>query len=297
MQKQVQRKVYFFRVADHNDFGPLLERCVQYIGDLPFNDQGRYLATASEDIVLALYVTSSVYPIKLQFGRIRRADLPLVESAGAISPLDIASGAGILDWSHIVIFKDGVVAAEFNKDAPRIARLGEYLSFKSRDILPSSPRFYPLFQKAVLEELETFENISVLEIEALTTDAEAIAEADFNLGSAFAACRRAGKVKKTRLILKAVRERDGDLRGLARRLFVNPLSREALTVLKATGQTPDGRKPLDMLQEYLVSVEEFIKLDDRSKAVSTSHAFAVIEQAYRKSQARLAGAAIANEPW
>ena len=297
MEQQVQRKVYFFRLADHAEFAPLMEDCVRYIGGLPFDDQGRYLTTVSEDIVLALFVTSPSYPIKIQFGRIKRSDLPLVENEGEISPLEIARGAGILDWSHMILFPDGVIAAEFNRDAPRIARLGEYLSFKSRGLLPSAPRFYPLFQRSVLEELENFQNVTALEVEALTTDSDAIAEADRNLGDAFAACRKAGKVKKTRLVLKAVRETDNDLRGLARRLFTNASSREALTVLKATGRTPFGRKPLDMLEEYLISSEDFVRLDDRSRAIATNHAFIVLERAYEKNRARLASAATANEPW
>lgn len=274
-----------------------MEDCIRYIGGLPFDDQGRYLTTVSEDIVIALFVTSSSYPIKIQFGRIKRSDLPLVENEGEISPLEIAQGAGILDWSHIIIFPDGIVAAEFNRDAPRLARLGEYLSFKSRGLLPSAPRFYPLFQRAVLEELENFQNVTALEIEAYTSDSDAIAEADRNLGDAFAACRKAGKIKKTKLILKAVRETDNDLRGLARRIFMNASSREALTVLKVTGKTAFGRKPLDMLEEYLISTEDFMRLDDRSRAIATGHAFVVIERAYKNNLARLGSAAVANEPW
>lgn len=297
MEQQVQRKVYFFRVAHHAEFGGLLEDCVRYIEGLPFDDQGRYLTTTSDDTVLALFVTSQSYPLKLQFARIRRSDLPLVEDAGTISPLEISRSAGIIDWSHIVIFQDGTVAAEFNRDAPRLARLGEYLSFKSRGMLPSAPRFYPLFQRAVLEELENFQTVTMLEIEALTSDADAIGEADRNLGAAFEACRKAGKIKKTKIILKSVRESDNDLRGLARRLFLNASSRESLTVLKATGKSISGRKPLDMLEEYLISTEEFMRLDVRSRAIASDHAFAAIERAYLKNRHRLSDAAIANEQW
>lgn len=297
MDQHIQRKVYFFRVAHHSEFAPLLEDCVRYIDGLPFDDQGRYLTTATDETVLALFVTSADYPIKIQFGRIRRKDLPLVEDGGIISPLEIAQSAGIIDWSHIVIFADGTVAGEFNRDAPHIARLGEYLSFKTRGLLPSAPRFYPLFQRSVLEELESFKAVTILEVEALTTDSDAISEADSNLGAAFAACRRAGNVKRTKLILKAVRDNENDLKGLARQLFLNANSRESLSVLKATGQTGIGRKPIDLLEEYLVSAEDFVRLDKRSRALSTAHAFAVIERAYLKNLARLADAAMANEPW
>ena len=146
MQQELRRKVYFFRLAEYAEFQPKLEEAVAYIDGLPFNDQGRYLVTASDDVVLALFVTSASYPIKIQFGKIRRSALPMVEDGGEVSPLKIAQSAGILDWSHMVIFEDGTVAAEFNRDAPRIARLGEYLAFKSRGLLPSAPRFHPLYQ-------------------------------------------------------------------------------------------------------------------------------------------------------
>lgn len=297
MQIEVARKVYFFRLADYAEFHPLLEDSIRYIDNLPFDDQGRYLATGNDDTVLALFVSSAKYPIKLQFGRIRRADLPMVEDAGKITPLRIAQNAGIIDWSHIVIFEDGTVAAEFNKDAPRIARLGEYLSFKTRGLLPSAPRFYPLFQRSVIEELENFECVTLLEIEALTTDAEAISEADPNLGAAFAACRKAGQVKKTTIVLKAVREPDTNLRNLARKLFMNANSREALTTLKATGKTLEGRKPFDMLEEYLISTEEFIRVDKRTRALSPDNAFATLERAYLKKRDRITDAAKANGLW
>ena len=297
MDQRVPRKVFFFRLADYAEYHPLLEECFRRIDTLPFTEDGRYLPTVSEDTVLAVFVTSFTYPIKIQFGRIRRSDLPLVENAGDISPLQIEQSAGIIDWSHIMIFDDGTVAAEFNRDAPRLARLGEYISFKSGSNLPGSPKFLPLFQRAILEELESFEAVTVLEIEAMTTDAEAIAEADKSLGAAFKACRAAGKVKKSKIILKAVRERDNDLRGLARRLITNAFSREALTSLKATGTTPDGRKPLDMLEEYLVSTEEFMRLDKRSRALSSEHAFRVLQRAYNNNKTRLAAAVSANAPW
>jgi hypothetical protein len=78
--------------------------------------------------------------------------------------------------------------------------------------------------------------------------------------------------------------------------MLNAGSREALTALKARGRTPEGRKPLDMLEEYLVSTEEFMKLD-RSRAISTDHAFSTIERAYEKNKSRLTLAATANAPW
>lgn len=297
MQQEVRRKVYFFRLAEHAEFQPKLEEAVAYIEDLPFNDQGRYLVTASDDVVLALFVTSATYPIKIQFGKIRRSALPMVEDGGDVSPLKIAQSAGILDWSHMVIFEDGTVAAEFNRDAPRIARLGEYLAFKSRGILPNAPRFHPLYQRDIIEELENFEAVTILEVEAPITEADLIAETDKNLGSALKACGRAGGMRRARIILKAEQRLDNKLKGLARKLVRHGNSREALTFLKATGKTVDGSRPLNLLEEYLISTEEFLRVDKRTRALASDHAFATLARAYENKRSRISSAATANAPW
>ena len=297
MRQELQRKVYFFRLAEYTEFHGKLEEAVAAIDMLPFNDQGRYLTTTTDDVLLALFVTTKKYPIKLQFGRIRRSALPMVEDAGEVSPLKISQSAGIIDWSHIVIFDDGTVAAEFNRDAPRLARLGEYMSFKSQGVLPAPPKFYPLFQRAILEELENFQGLTILEVEASALDADLIAEADKSLSNGFKACQRAGDVKAARLVLKAEGRLDNKLRELARRLITSSKAREALSVLQVTGKAAGGRRTLNMLEEYLVSVEDFIRIDQRTRALHPDSAFATLERAYFNKRSLLAVAATANSPW
>ena len=222
---------------------------------------------------------------------------PMVEDGGEISPLKIAQSAGIIDWSHMVIFADGTVAAEFNRDAPRIARLGEYLAFKSRGILPSAPRFYPLYQRNILEELENFEAVTILEIEASVSDADVISETDRHLGNALKACGKAGGMRRARLVLKSEQRLDNRLKSLARKLVKTGASREALSTLKATGKAIDGSRPLNLLEEYLISTEEFIRIDKRSRALAPDQAFSTLERAYDNKRSRISSAASANSPW
>lgn len=294
---KVSRKVFFFRLADHAEFIGKLEKAIAAIDKLPFNDQGRYQATAGDDTVLALFVTSPSFPIKVQFARIRRDNLPLVEREGDITHLPLADNAGLIDWSHIVIFEDGIVAAEFNQDAPRIRRLGQYLMFKSGGELPSSPRFMPLFQRNVIDALENFQSVTVLEIEGLTTDSELISEGDPNVGAAFAACRKAGDVKKASIVMKSLRSKESSLKSLARKLFHNSASRESLTKLKVYGKSGDQRRPLDMLEEYLITTETFVRTDSRFKAIDPDDAFRVLQRAYVDHKSKFSSAATANEPW
>lgn len=297
MAKTLQRKVFFFELAEKKEFLPLMADCLRTIGQLPFNDQGRYLPTKDEDNVLVLYVSSDDFPLRMQFGRVRRSGLPVVENAGQVSPLKLARSAGLLDWAHLILFEDGILAAEFNADAPRISRLGEYLYFKSRSVLPNSPRFKPLFERTILEELSSFESVYSLEIEAPTLEADAIGEADADLGKAFFACRKAGQVKKAKIILKSSVSVKDDLNPLARRLFSNPRSREALSKLRITGRTANGRRPLDLLENYLISTEDFVRIDERSRAVDPDDAFAVLNRAYLEKRSKFASAATTDDPW
>lgn len=295
--KSVQRKVYFFRLADQEEFLPVIEEAFRRIDDLPFNEQGRYLPTSDDQTSLVVFVEQFSFPIKFQFGRIRRADLPLVEDGGKISPLKIAQSAGLLDWSHIIIFEDGIVTAEFNRDAPRLSRLGEYLLMKTMGALSNSPRFRPLFQRKVLEELASFDYLTALEVEAPLLDAKAIAEADKDLGAAFRAARRAGQTKNARLIFKSAYQPKNKLQRLAQKLMTTPASREALSTLKVRGKTKSETKPLDLLENYLISTEQFVKLDNRTRAINPTDAFRVLEGAYLENRGRFNDAAVADDLW
>ncbi len=284
---QVARKVYFFRIAHFGELVPKLEGAIEHIAKLPFNDQGRYLPTSTDDTVHSVFVDSEAFPIRLQLARIRRSDLPLIEEAGQISALELSQKAGIMDWCHVIIYSDGYAVAEFNRDAPRIAALGEYLLFKSAGRITGVVRFLPLFQKSILKELEEFKAISILEIEALTTEADAIAKGDRHIGAAFAACSEIGQVRKTEIVLKTAYQPNLDLKEVAKRLLSNPFSRESLTKLRAHGRKGDGRKELDLLQQYKIQTEDFVRLNPRSKAVDSAHAFSVLERVYGDARSTL----------
>jgi hypothetical protein len=291
----VNRKVYFFRISTHDDHLSKIEAAISHIVDLPFNEQGRYQAQNDGVNFLVLFAESTTFPIKLQFGKIRRDNLPVVEQAGNITPLKIPASAGLLDWSHIAIYPDGYVVAEFHNDAPRIRRLGQYLYFKSNGALGQSIKFLPLYQRNVLDELDKFESISILELEASSDDVDALAEADVNIGSAFKACRAAGASKRSQLVLSSGKRSGSKLKSLAKSLFRNPISRESLSKLKIVGGKGINRKPLDMLEEYLIVTEAFVLQNSRSKSIDTAHAYEVLDKAYHENKHRFVEAATAHE--
>lgn len=291
----VNRKVYFFRISEKEKYVPQLEKAIEKIDALPFDTQGRYLPVQGEDTVLALFVTQAKFPIKIQFARIRRDNLPLIENKGSVSGLKIEKDAGIMDWGHIMMFSDGIVAAEFNQDAPRIRRLGQYIMFKSSGIIKESPKFLPLFQRNVIGELEKFDYVTLLELEAKTTDADLIAAGNKSIGDAFRACKEAGTVNRASIILKTQRYKHNNFAEIAKSLFKSAKSRESLLKLKITGNSNGVRKPLDLLDEYLISTEKFLKIDSRYRSIDSDDAFSVIESAYEEKKDIFSDAAVGND--
>lgn len=73
------RRVYFFRVEHFSDVRGGLPDAFRRIGELEFNDGGRYKLDPSTSIRLSAYPDTASYPLKVRFGRIRRDALTQIE--------------------------------------------------------------------------------------------------------------------------------------------------------------------------------------------------------------------------
>ena len=78
---------------------------------------------------------------------------------------------------------------------------------------------------------------------------------------------------------------------------MNPASRESLSKLKVHGRSGDQRRPLDMLEEYLITTEAFLRVDPRFRSISPDDAFRVLEKAYVENKPKFLNAATANDSW
>ena len=298
----VSRKVYFFRLEHFHEFKDAIPLCLEEISQLPFHMQGRYQQDSSENVLLSVYPDRVEYPLRLRFGRTRRDMLPEVERAGTLSTLALEEDAGLIDVCHIMIFPDGHVASEFNKDGPRIRKLGDYLYLKGRNIA-RSPRFLPLFERDIVSVLEDIDQIRVLEIDVPPDTATLIRQADANLADAIAASERAGSTEKVSLELVANSSAGNKLRDLSRalaRIIMNhPRERERFNTLKASGYSRGSRirRFVDILEEQLVSGELFMRSAPKSRSLNSDNAYDVLEQAYKLKRDKLSSAATSNDLW
>ena len=114
---------------------PLIRRpALDAIDSLPFTNDahGRYEFDADGN-ALSIRRHNTAPNVTLQFGRVRRNGLPMLEQAGNISDLVLDADAGLLEAIHVVFFPNNIVGAEYNHFGPRVSRLGSYLHEKSSE--------------------------------------------------------------------------------------------------------------------------------------------------------------------
>lgn len=293
------RKIYFYRIAHWSDIKPYLSRDLQRIENLPWENDGRYLADG-EGSRLALWPERFEFPIRLKFGKTRMGNLPLKELSGRLEQLDLAAEQGLVELCHVVIYDDGHAAAEFNFSGPRIRRLSDYL-FAKRNELKEQVIFRNLFQRDVISLVEKMSAITWLEIAGQPSAAALLSEADRRLGGALDSLGQVGADKLVRLNLGTDRGHNSRLQKLSVLLaqLVHRNRGEAnehLKTLKVRGVNSRGAvDAVDLLEQHLVSYKPIERLNPESRALSSDSAYRQIDAAYEELRDILIEAAVGQE--
>lgn len=294
----ITRKVYFFRVAHFDQVRDGLPAACSRISDLDFDDNGRYRTDGASSYRYSLYPDTLTYPIRLRFGKIRRDGLPQIEQVGKLETLALDEDAGLVDISHIVIFEDGFVAAEWNSDGPKLSQMTPYFLEKGR--LNDPPAFLPLLERDIVESLAKLNSVRVLEVEVPPDTAELAKEADKSLYDAIKAMEALGASKRVGLKLTS-ESGSSKLLNLARKLAAmikeRPHQRDQFKSIMVSGRDEEARatRYIDILESKMVTAEEFIRSGNRSRGVDTESAYQVLEQAYSQNINRLRLSAVSTE--
>ncbi|WP_443970092.1 hypothetical protein [Sphingobium sp. CR28] len=297
----ITRRIHFFRVSHAPEFLPLLPASLAAIQKLPWEEQGRYQPDATDNSLLSVMPHSFDYPLRLEFGRTRRDNLPEIERKGIKTTLSIAEDAGLIDVCHIVIFADGFVAAEFNRDAPRIRKLGDYLMFKGRN-LSNVPRFQRLFERDLADVIRNMNNVRYLEIEIPPDNISLVRQAERSLADAFEAQQKVNKSRTLGLYFNARDPADDRLKsiGLALVQAMRGVdSQDAYEKLQIRGTDPHTRKPrtLNLLEDFLIAEVNFTRSSKKARSIDSAAAFAAIEDAYIQRREALEKSLRAVLPW
>jgi hypothetical protein len=161
-QKGTSRKIFFYRAAvrDKKDnvipFDPVaLMKCIQA---LPKTTDGRSLHLSEKTRLTA--VPYSVDPPRLRFGKAQLADYPYEETKELEwKDLQLGSGSGTADLTHVAFYPNGIVGQVFNYRAPHISRLSGFLELRCKSIIPSRIDFLPLVRRDALKRILGMEKI------------------------------------------------------------------------------------------------------------------------------------------
>lgn len=297
----VTRRVHFFRIAHAAEVLDLLPISLKTIDALPWEGQGRYQPDATDNALLSVLPHSFDYPLRLEFGRTRRDNLPAIERKGIKQTLSIAEDAGLIDVSHLVIFDNGFVAAEYNRDAPTIGKLGEYLTFKGKN-LPSTPRFQRLFERDMESIVRQMDGVRFLELEIPPEHIALVRQADRSLADALDAQQKVNTSRKIGLYFTSRDPSDGRLKNLA--LALTRLNRGSVDGenfdklnIRATDRHTGKSRKLNLLEDTLVAEVTFPRSSKKARSIDSSAAFDVIEDAYMQRRSALELAVTATSPW
>lgn len=288
------RKVYFFRIERFADIKDGLPDAFRRIGSLDFNDTGRYKLDGSSGLRFSAYPDTAAYPLRVRFGKIRRDALPQIEQAGDLQTLALKENEGLIDISHIIIFGDGFVAAEWNPDGPKLAALGPYIFEKGK--LNTSPRFLSLLERDIVEVIRSLDSVKVLEIDLPPDAVELAREADENLAAAVESTAALGATKRTSLTLTAekptTRLRDLAVR-LAKIVKTRPQESKSLKNLAIRGYQSGSKlaRYIDILESKLVSGDYFPRSSERSRSLKSEEAYTILEELYSANGDRIISAA------
>lgn len=297
-ESTITRKVYFFRIAHFDQVKEGLPNACERINGLDFTDSGRYRTDGTSAYRYSLYPDTLTYPIKLRFGKIRRDGLPQIEHIGKLETLAIDEEAGLVDLSHIVIFNDGFVAAEWNADGPKLSQMTPYFLEKGK--LNDPPTFLPLLERDIVETLAKLNSIRVLEVEVPPDTAELAKEADKSLYDAIKAMEALGATKRVGLKLTADTNSAKLLKlanKLASMIKQYPHQRDQFDSILASGRDEEARmtRYIDILESKMVTAEEFVRSSSRSRGIDTDDAYRVLERAYSANLERLRQSAVSSE--
>lgn len=297
-ESSVLRKVYFFKVEHFADVKESLPGAISRIGKLPFDDAGRYRLDPVSRMRLCAFPDSETYPLRIRFGKTRRDALPQVEHQGSLQTLELQENAGLIDISHVVIFEDGFVAAEWNHEGPKLAQLSPYIFEKGK--LNGQPKFLILMERDIVEVVDNLVSVKVLEIELPPDSAELAREADENFYTAIKATEALGATKRIALKLTSD-DGSGKLRNLARNfakiIKARPYERDRFNGLSINGYDASSRlrRFVDILESKLVSSEVFTRTSPRSRSIDSEDAYRVIERAYVENHDKLVTAATSTD--
>ena len=288
---KVERTVHFYLADSGADegghplqFDPM--PALKVIDSLPFRaaPNGRY-EQENEGNVLCLFAVKRRWD-RVQFCRVRRSELPLVEQAGKLSELRIPANAGLSEAIHVRFFPHNIVGAMYNHFGPRVSSLGQHLHVISGRAIPPV-EFRPLLNSDTTRLMDNLDDLRLLEFDIRRSYKNVVADADGSLAAAFDSNEELlGSQETISLVAKperrAAQQLIARLRSPLRSIMQRRDLHENVARLRARGKRTDtGRvETIDFLRDRFASNQEVVRMGGRNRSLNSKSAFDAISRAY-----------------
>jgi hypothetical protein len=279
---EIERRIYFYQVV--MDDGSEWRRA----------DVLRAIdALQGDDRLMALGNDQWAWPLvdriprgreggRLRFFRDRRSNLPGMATQMQVRALPIPANAGLVEPTHVVLGGDGVIAAEYNHQAPRItSQFARYLQTK----LDLELHIEAFVQGSIVEQLERLDYITLFEASLEPTDGLVQMLVDSGpFGDAVERLAHASEGRRVYVRMSSDKENDGftaNAKQFLRKMLPYVESDHGPKVLRVEGldPVPGDIEVVDLLKQKLVRAEDFEQPDARTKALDTTSAYQHIDRA------------------
>lgn len=286
----VKRKILFYKVQPE---GLLLTPYLQELGAL----DGDNIYTDYFDENKRVYVdviSTDADQIKAKISYYRSTDFPRVARNGTRESYDLnlQPDEGLADTSHLIYFPtSGVIAIEFNFNAPRVTALAYHL--KAKTAVPPELSLAPITRPSVMEELDRLRTIKSVSVSAYRGSIEEVQHFDKNIYESLNNASKLGGTESVEIVIQAGRKRESrlalsvdalkDKLGIFSKNDSDPAY--VFKRLRITGEDERTEKiaEVDLLQQIMVSQVSVPKIGHGRDIVSDSM-FEQINVAYSDNQ-------------
>lgn len=282
---EVNRSIYFYKVEMHDGQEWRRTDVLQRLDALEPANQLISLGEDNYAWAKVDHIPRTQEAGRLRFFRDRRANLPGFSNNGTVEELPIPSQAGLVEPTHLVLAGDGLIAAEYNHFAPRIA---SQFAALLRQKLGLSLSIGTMVQGDIVDQLDRLQAIQLLEFSLVATpELEAELRNGGPIAEAAASLSRADGGRRINVKLSGDKHSDSwgeQARAFAKRLLALPGSGHVTKVLRVTGLDPvsEAVEAVDLLKQKLVRHVEIEQSTVRCKALDVSSAYRIIEGAVRE---------------
>lgn len=222
-------------------------------------------------------------PGRLVLGAVRRNGLPDIEQAGQRSPLDLDDDQNLLECTHAMLFKNGVLGAEFNFHGPRVTRLSQYL-----EEICCLPRLSiePIIKSEAAEKLARMGAIKRFELKIHRDQLTQLKRAERSLFEAFEVLHQESEAPLITVSLQQERYGKNGLgdrvRGMVNAIATSKNFRQNCErfVVRAYDKDSERTEKFDFLNDLMIQEEEVLPENPRSRAVDSDSMFKAIRKAY-----------------